>query len=124
MIWKLLAIMAIWLPCVFLGAVGAHVLTARLDRPDGVLLHLLSQYAPPILAGILGAGIISAVMGSDCHQVLALSTMFTRDIYSHYGGQEKAGHEAGSGSWGQTSRSAPTRRGQSPHTSSRTSSAT
>ena len=31
---------------------------------------------------MLGAGIISAVMGSDAHQVLAMSTMFTKDIYT------------------------------------------
>ncbi len=30
-------------------------------------------------------------MGSDAHQVLALSTMFTKDIYQHYGGREKYG---------------------------------
>src|SRR5256886_10766743 len=50
-----------------------------------------SSDLPVWLAGILGAGIISAVMGSDAHQVLALSTMFTKDIYQHYGGREKYG---------------------------------
>jgi len=34
------------------------------------------------------------VMGSDAHQVLAMSTMFTRDIYTHYGGREKYGERA------------------------------
>jgi SSS family solute:Na+ symporter len=43
------------------------------------------------LAGILGAGIISAVMGSDTHQVLAVSTMFTKDVFAHYGGKAKYG---------------------------------
>ena len=62
--------------------------------PDGILLLMLEQYAPVWLAGILGAGIISAVMGSDAHQVLALSTMFTKDIYQHYGGREKYGEKA------------------------------
>jgi Na+/proline symporter len=33
-------------------------------------------------------------MGSDAHQVLALSTMFTKDIYQHYGGREKYGEKA------------------------------
>ena len=32
-------------------------------------------------------------MGSDAHQVLALSTMFTKDIYQHYGGREKYGEK-------------------------------
>jgi hypothetical protein len=58
------------------------------------LLRLLNENAPVWLAGLLGAGIISAVMGSDAHQVLAMSTMFTKDIYSHYGGREKYGEKS------------------------------
>src|SRR6185295_16038171 len=54
---------------------------------------MLSKYAHPVLAGILGAGIISAVMGSDCHQVLAISTMFTKDIFAFYGGDRKYGEK-------------------------------
>ncbi len=88
-----IAILAIWLPCVFLGMLGTQVVPGLKD-PDGVLLRLLSENAPVWLAGILGAGIISAVMGSDAHQVLAMSTMFTKDIYSHYGGREKYGEAA------------------------------
>ena len=49
-----------------------------------VLLKLLKTNVTPWLAGILAAGIISAVMGSDCHQILALSTMFTKDVYDYY----------------------------------------
>ena len=56
-----------------------------------MLLHLLTDHAPVWLAGILGAGIISAVMGSDTHQVLAVSTMFTKDVFAHYGGKAKYG---------------------------------
>jgi len=85
-----LAIMMIWLPCVFLGVLGFAAL-GKVSDPDGILLLMLEQYAPAWLAGILGAGIISAVMGSDAHQVLALSTMFTKDIYQHYGGAKKFG---------------------------------
>src|SRR5689334_646761 len=85
-----LAIMAIWLPCIFLGVLGTQ-LEPKLDKPDGILLHLLTDHAPVWLAGILGAGIISAVMGSDTHQVLAVSTMFTKDVFAHYGGKERYG---------------------------------
>ncbi len=88
-----IAIMLIWLPCVFLGVLGAATLGKVADA-DGILLLMLEKYAPVWLAGILGAGIISAVMGSDAHQVLALSTMFTKDIYQHYGGREKYGEKA------------------------------
>ncbi len=87
-----LAIMAIWLPCIFLGVIGTQ-LEPKLAKPDGILLHLLTDHAPIWLAGILGAGIISAVMGSDTHQVLAVSTMFTKDIFAHYGGKEKYGEK-------------------------------
>jgi solute:Na+ symporter, SSS family len=89
-----IAIMLIWLPSVFLGVLGFAAMSAgivKVPDPDGVLLSLLDTFAPAWLAGILGAGIISAVMGSDAHQVLALSTMFTKDIYQHYGGREKYG---------------------------------
>src|SRR5712691_6817913 len=80
-----IAIMLIWLPCVFLGVLGTQVVPGlKGQEADGILLRMLSQYAPLWLAGILGAGIISAVMGSDCHQVLALSTMFTKDILAYY----------------------------------------
>ena len=88
-----IAIMLIWLPCIFLGVIGAHVIPGLKDS-DGILLRLLNVTAPAWLAGLLGAGIISAVMGSDAHQVLAMSTMFTKDIYMHYGGREKYGEKA------------------------------
>ncbi|PYJ07341.1 MAG: hypothetical protein DME25_04105 [Verrucomicrobia bacterium] len=88
-----IAILLIWLPCIFLGVLGAAAL-GKVADPDGILLLMLQKYAPAWLAGILGAGIISAVMGSDAHQVLALSTMFTKDIYQHYGGREKYGEKA------------------------------
>jgi Na+/proline symporter len=52
---------------------------------DSVLLEMLKIYVPAGLAGILAAGIISAVMGSDCHQILGLSTMFTKDVFTYYG---------------------------------------
>src|ERR1043165_4966739 len=58
-----LAIMAIWLPCVFLGAIGSQMQDINLQggATDMVLLKMLTHYANPLLAGILGAGIISAV---------------------------------------------------------------
>jgi len=87
------AILLIWLPSVFLGVLGAATL-GKVADPDGILLLMLEKYAPLWLAGILGAGVISAVMGSDAHQVLALSTMFTKDIYQHYGGHKKYGERA------------------------------
>ena len=114
-----LCILAIWLPCVFLGVVangvsdvpgiqekleareilatgGATLQDPERDnlrqkmRGDDVLLLLLGHYAPLWLAGILGAGIMAAVMASDS-QILALSAMFTEDIFAYYGGKKRFG---------------------------------
>jgi solute:Na+ symporter, SSS family len=112
-----LCILAIWLPCVYLGvaangmrevpAIGAK-LEARaalaspdLDpadraalraeaRGDDVVIVMLEHYAPIWLAGLLGAGIMAAVMASDS-QILALSTMFTEDVFAYYGGKRRFG---------------------------------
>jgi SSS family solute:Na+ symporter len=114
-----LCILAIWLPCTFLGvaanamrdvprieqklearaALAAAPATmgsaerAALRRQaagDDVVLVMLERYAPLWLAGILGAGIMAAVMASDS-QILALSTMFTEDVFAFYGGKTRFG---------------------------------
>jgi SSS family solute:Na+ symporter len=99
-----LCILLIWLPCVCLGvfanqAQDIPALAAKIDlkaltgRPvvaDDVMLQLLSHFAPEWLAGLLGAGIMAAVMASDS-QILALSTMFTEDVFVFYGARERFG---------------------------------
>ncbi|HEX8685220.1 MAG TPA: hypothetical protein VF654_01925, partial [Pyrinomonadaceae bacterium] len=60
---------------------------------DDVLLLLLERFAPLWLAGILGAGIMAAVMASDS-QILALSTMLTEDVFAFYGGRRRFGERA------------------------------
>ena len=114
-----LCILAIWLPCVFLGVAanamhdvprieeklearamlaGQEVTTAPEEAAalrqtaagDDVILLMLGYYAPLWLAGLLGAGIMAAVMASDS-QILALSTMFTRDVFAFYGGKARFG---------------------------------
>ena len=112
-----LCILAIWLPCVFLGVVanqatdipqiqeklearqliGSAALTSQEGDDlrkkmagDDVILLLLQRYAPLWLAGLLGAGTLAAVMASDS-QILALSTMFTEDIFTYYGGRARFG---------------------------------
>jgi SSS family solute:Na+ symporter len=114
-----ICIMAIWLPCVFLGVManratdipeikaklearrtlvtqGATLSSEKVDElkeqaaGDDVILRLLDHHAPVWLAGLLGAGIMAAVMASDS-QILALSTMFTEDVFAHYGGKRRFG---------------------------------
>ncbi len=119
-----LCIAAIWLPCVLLGvmanragdvpaiqeklqarqALASTAAAAELAPEaraalrakaagDDVLVRLLEHYAPAWLAGLLGAGIMAAVMASDS-QILALSTMFTEDVFAHYEGRARFGEAA------------------------------
>jgi solute:Na+ symporter, SSS family len=114
-----ICILAIWLPCVFLGVMANRVTDVpqirakqearrvlatqgRTMEPeqrerlreqsagDDVIMLLLQRYAPLWLAGLLGAGIMAAVMASDS-QILALSTMFTEDVFAFYGGKRRFG---------------------------------
>ena len=85
-----ICILAIWLPCVFLGVLANGSSAVPNTARDEVLLLLLGQYAPEWLAGLLGAGIMAAVMASDS-QILALSTMFTEDVFAYYGHKERFG---------------------------------
>jgi SSS family solute:Na+ symporter len=114
-----LCLLAIWLPCVFLGvaantmrdtpriesklearaALAAAPATMPADERaalrrqaagDDVVPIMLERYAPLWLAGLLGAGIMAAVMASDS-QILALSTMFTEDVFAFYGGKARFG---------------------------------
>ena len=113
-----LCILAIWLPCVFLGVVANAMvdvpeIASKLDARamlnagttlsaeavaqlrqvatgDDVIIRMVEHYAPLWLAGLLGAGIMAAVMASDS-QILALSTMFTEDVFAFYGGKSRFG---------------------------------
>ena len=114
-----ICLLAIWLPSVLLGvmanrATAVPSIAAKLEARntlaahssalppeertrlrqaaagDDVIVLLLNHYAPVWLAGLLGAGIMAAVMASDS-QILALSTMFTEDVFAFYGGKERFG---------------------------------
>jgi len=110
--------LAIWLPSVFLGVVanratdipavkskvearatlaaaGPALSADRRDQlraeasGDDVILKLVEGYAPLWLTALLGAAVMAAVMASDS-QILALSTMFTEDVFAFYAGTTRA----------------------------------
>ena len=114
-----ICMLAIWLPSVFLGVVANQARTvpaieaklearsqlaaagpslAPADRDnlraqaagDDVILRLVEAYAPVWLASLLGAAVMAAVMASDS-QILALSTMFTEDVFAFYQGAARFG---------------------------------
>lgn len=79
-----LCIAAIWVPCVYLGVVAAGLFPGlKPGEADGVIPLLLNNYTEVWVAGILGAGIMACVMATDS-QIMALTTMFTQDVYAHY----------------------------------------
>ena len=55
-----------------------------------MILRLVEGYAPLWLAALLGAAVMAAVMASDS-QILALSTMFTEDVFAFYRGTARFG---------------------------------
>ncbi|HEX9365034.1 MAG TPA: sodium:solute symporter family protein [Vicinamibacterales bacterium] len=114
-----LCMLAIWLPSVFLGlvankAVDLPAIRVKVEaratlaaqgaalpperraelraaaNGDDVILKLVEGYAPVWLASLLGAAVMAAVMASDS-QILALSTMFTEDVFAFYGGAARFG---------------------------------
>ncbi len=114
-----ICMLLIWMPSVFLGVVANHArdipaIEAKLDARaqlasstpsltpearatlraqatgDDVILRLVDGYAPLWLAALLGAAVMAAVMASDS-QILALSTMFTEDVFTFYQGTARFG---------------------------------
>ena len=114
-----ICMLLIWLPSVFLGVVANQATAvpaiqtklearAQLAAPDAaltpddrarlraqaagddVILRLVDGYAPLWLAALLGAAVMAAVMASDS-QILALSTMFTEDVFAFYQGARRFG---------------------------------
>jgi len=86
-----ICIALIWIPSVYLGVVAKTQFPALPPgQTNDVIVQLLRAHTPEVIAGILGAGIMACVMASDS-QILALSTMFTEDVFAYYGGQKRFG---------------------------------
>ena len=75
----------VWVPSVLLGILG-NVDFPALKGPEvnSVLIQMIRQYAPGVLAGFLGAGVFAAIMSSLDSQSLSLGSMFTNDIVRPY----------------------------------------
>ena len=92
-VWYPICILLIWLPSVFLGIVAAHQFPGlKMGESDDVILRLLVGNTDIIVAGILGAAIMACVMATDS-QIMALSTMFSQDVFAHYGGTKRYGEK-------------------------------
>ena len=82
-----LCIATVWLPSVLLGLIAFHqnpsLRTAA--ETNGALVELYHNYAGTLLAGLFGAGVCAAIMGSLDSHILCLGSMFTQDVVVHYG---------------------------------------
>ena len=89
-----ICIALIWLPSVYLGVVAASQYPGLAPgEANDVIIRLLTDNTGVLISGILGAGIMACVMASDS-QILALSTMFTEDLFAYYGGRKRFGPQA------------------------------
>jgi SSS family solute:Na+ symporter len=80
--WPLLSILAS-IPIAFIGAYG-RVLFPDIPNPDQVVPFFIMQYGSPIIIGIVLAGFLAALMSTSSGQILATSSMFTRDLYRSF----------------------------------------
>jgi SSS family solute:Na+ symporter len=89
-----ICILALWAPAVYLGVAAATQFPGLSPaQANNVIVMLLTRHAGELVSGVLGAGIMACVMASDS-QIMALSTMFTQDVFAHYKGRERFGERA------------------------------
>jgi SSS family solute:Na+ symporter len=89
-----LFILIVWLPCVLIGVWataamlpdGSPVVPPG-SPPNSELALMVEKLTTPLLGGLLGAGILAAIMSSLDSQFLCLGTMFTNDVVIHYLGE-------------------------------------
>ncbi|HMP79774.1 MAG TPA: sodium:solute symporter family protein [Pirellulaceae bacterium] len=86
-----LFILIVWAPCVFMGvwASGLSLPASVSSDPNAVLPYLVQQYATPLAAGLLTAGLLAAIMSSLDSQFLCLGTMFTHDLFLPLVGEQR-----------------------------------
>ena len=93
-----ICILLVWLPCVLIG-----VWATSAAMPDGSavvapgspvnseLAIMVQRLTTPLLGGILGAGILAAIMSSLDSQFLAIGSIFTNDIAKDLLGKARLG---------------------------------
>ena len=86
----------VWLPCVLIGvwATSAAMPDGSAVVPPGSpvnseLAIMVQRLASPLMGGILGAGILAAIMSSLDSQFLAIGSMFTNDVVAQVLGKRR-----------------------------------
>jgi solute:Na+ symporter, SSS family len=76
-------IMIVWIPCVLIGVwATAHLgPLGPSQSPNSILGRMVEGLVhSPVLSGIVGAGVLAAIMSSLDSQFMCLGTMFTKDV--------------------------------------------
>jgi SSS family solute:Na+ symporter len=88
-----ICILITWVPCVLLGMWAFGVPGMEGTPPNAVLGKMVARFSGDVLAGLIGAGVLAAIMSSMDSQFLCLSSLFTNDIISHHIGKGKISDE-------------------------------
>ena len=83
-----LCIAITWIPCILLGMWAASILPLD-TNPNAVLGVIVNRFSGEVLGGLIGAGVLAAIMSSMDSQFLCLGSMFTNDIVVHRFGRER-----------------------------------
>lgn len=87
-----LFIMIVWVPCILIG-IWATGFLGPLDpgqSANAVLGRMIGQLVQsPVLSGLVGAGVLAAIMSSLDSQFMCLGTMFTTDVVMKKFGTER-----------------------------------
>jgi SSS family solute:Na+ symporter len=88
----------VWVPCILIGvwAAGYFAEQPHVDvttiNPNTVLGRMIDQLVHnPILSGLVGAGVLAAIMSSLDSQFMCLGTMFTNDVVLKITGKQRFG---------------------------------
>lgn len=85
-------IMIVWVPCILIGIwAAAHVGPLGPGQsPNSILGRMVESLVhSPVLSGLVGAGVLAAIMSSLDSQFMCLGTMFTRDIVLRKFGEDR-----------------------------------
>lgn len=84
-----LFIMIVWVPCILIGLWAAAYLGPNAN-PNAVLGRMVGQLVQsPFLTGLVGAGVLAAIMSSLDSQFMCIGTMFTNDIVVRCAGENR-----------------------------------
>jgi Na+/proline symporter len=64
-----------------LGGLHARALVGPEIRPDAAIPVLFTELFPPFIAGLLGVGILSAIMSTSDGLFIAIAVIFSNDLY-------------------------------------------